>query len=157
MEKPGENLISDKVLGRDHSPSGCSDSWRCRRARLACRRGRRRCGTRSRCRSWAGLGGSLEGRGRGARSRAPSRPPNPGPGCWGQCWFLTSFTWENPDGGFFYPIARGKAGKAEDPKQGLLHLRTTHWSNKSWQYLISLMSVLISIFSNLFSACHDSR
>ena len=22
----GENLISDKVLGRDHSPSGCSDS-----------------------------------------------------------------------------------------------------------------------------------
>ena len=33
---------------------------------------------------------------------------------------------ENPDGGFFYPIARGKAGEAEDPKQGLLHLRTTH-------------------------------
>ena len=32
---------------------------------------------------------------------------------------------ENPDGGF-YPVARGKVGETEDPKQGLLHLRTRH-------------------------------
>ena len=155
MEIPGENLISDKVLGRYHSPSGCSDSWRCRRERLACRRGRRRCGTRSRCRSWAGLGGSLEGRGRGARSRAPSRPPNPGPGMLRSMLVFNQF-YVRILMMVFTQLQEGRRERQRIQSKDCC-ISELHTDQIKVDNIFLLMLVFISIFANLFSAYHDSR